>query len=123
MSKLETQDDGKREESIVNRSRQQKEQLVRKFEEILPFLKNYDKFGWIIPECDADPVYKILPDISDPANIPFKEFTVNVQTGWHSGGVYRVGDSVHKIDEDVTPIRDEWSSYCYKSHCVCKTGR
>lgn len=102
------------------RDRQEKEQLVRKFEEVLPILKNLDNFGWLIPECMADPVYHVYPDTSRPAEVAFRPFVVNVKTGWHSEVIYRDKNGTHRIPEGVTPIKDEWSDLCYRSNCVCK---
>lgn len=99
------------------RDRQEKEQLVRKFEEIVPILKNYDNFGWYVPSCDKDPVYKIYPDWFTTPSAPFKIFAVNVKTGWHSEIVYRDELGIHRIKEGITPISDDWRDTCYKSCC------
>lgn len=102
------------------RSTQEKNQLVRKFEEIAPFLKGVKKFGWTVPECDRDPVYHIHPDTSDPGKLAFKSLTVNVKTGWYGEYIYRDERGVHRVREGIAQIKDEWSDYCYRSNCVCK---
>lgn len=106
---------------LMNRDRQEAEALVRKMEEILPPLKKYSNFGWIVPECMGDPVYEVYPDFSDMSKgVPFKHVTINVQNGWHSEFVYHDENGVHRIKEGVTPVKDEWSTYCYRSNCICK---
>lgn len=100
------------------RAEQEKEQLVRKFEEIVPFLKNVNNFGWFVPECDKDPVYEIFPDTSEPNKVPFKRLTVNIKTGWHSEFVYRDELGVHRIKEGVSEIANDWRDICYKSCCT-----
>ena len=99
------------------RSRQETEQLVRKFEEILPFLKTQKNFGWLVPQCDRDPVYTIYPDYVDPNNIAFKKVTVNIQTGWHSEFIYRNDKGVHRVNEGTVQIQNDWQDVCYKSCC------
>lgn len=107
----------------MNRDRQEKDQLVRKFEEILPFLKNVNNFGWYIPTCDADPVYKVYPAEFGVESRAFKPFTVNVKTGWHSEVIYRDNRGVHRIREGVTPVNTkEWSDFCWRSNCTCKNN-
>lgn len=103
----------------MNRDRIEKEQLARKMGEILPFLNDLENFGWFIPECDADPVFRVVPSNCEPES-PFKPFTVNVQTGWHSEVIYRDKVGVHRIKEGVTPVKDEWSNHCWRSNCVCR---
>ena len=102
------------------RSSQEKKQLVRKFEEIVPMLKNLQTFGWIAPECDADPVYRVIPSDYDLQKATFRGIEVNVKTGWHSEYMYRDDRGVHRVREGIVPIKNEWSDYCYRSNCICK---
>jgi hypothetical protein len=104
----------------MNRDTIEKEQVARKIGEIVPFINTLKNFGWVIPECDADPVYEVYPDVSDPGNVPFKSFKVNLQTGWHSEVIYRDDKGTHRLKEGVTPVKDEWSDFCWRSDCVCK---
>jgi hypothetical protein len=99
------------------RSRQEKEQLVRKFEEIVPFLKTQDNFGWIIPP-KCDPVFHIHPIYDDPSKLAFKNMTINVKTGWHSEFIYRDSKGVHREPEGITPVDErEWVCDEYKFPC------
>ena len=100
------------------RSTQEKEQLVRKFEEIVPFLKTQNAWGWYVP-AKCDPVFVIYPDVSDPSNIAFKKIVINVKTGWHSEFIYRDADGVvRKVEEGITPVNEkEWVCDDYKFPC------
>lgn len=104
----------------MNRDLQQKEQLVRKFEEVLPFLKRVNRLGWIEPTCMADPVYEVFPDDTQLDTLQFEPFVINVKTGWHSEVVYRDNIGVHRIKAGTVDIKNEWSDYCYKANCICK---
>lgn len=102
------------------RDRQEKEQLVRKFEEFFPFLKSVNNFGWVIPKCDADPEYRLFPDTSSPHQVTFRPVTVNLKTGWHSEFVY-YDDGAHRVAEGIADVdTSDWSDYCYISNCTCK---
>jgi hypothetical protein len=103
----------------MNRGRQEKDQLVRKFEEILPFLSEFDSYGWVIPSCDADPVFTIYPAEHDPDKMYFTPVTINVQTGWHSAVSYRDNEGTRNLNEGITKVDSrEWSTRCAKSCCI-----
>ncbi len=102
------------------RDTQEKAQFVRKLEEIVPVLKNYDKIQWIVNVCDADPLFSVFS--SEYGNWDFRPFEVNLKTGWHSEVVYKDSKGVHRIPEGVTEISDDWSDMCYRGGCVCRDG-
>ena len=93
--------------------------MVRRFYEILPVMRDWDDFGWYIPQCDADPEYRVFPnDWNDPKFLPF---IVNFKTGWHSKVIYRDSDGkLQSIPEGVSEVSNCWSDRCYRSGCVCK---
>lgn len=91
----------------MNRDRQQKEQLVRRFEEIAPFLKNLQNFGWEIPPRN-NPVYKLYADVSDPASSAFKPFWINIKTGWHSDYIYRDEKGAHRVKAGFSAPPETW---------------
>ena len=99
------------------RSRQEREQLVRKFEDILPFIKTLQNFGWVKQsDCDKDPLYRLYP--SEFAEWQFRPVNVNAKNGWHGEFIYRDEKGTHRVREGITPIKDEWSDYCYKRCCT-----
>lgn len=67
---------------IMIRSWQERDTLVRRLEECVPYLKTLQSFAWTVPHRN-DPIYHIYP--SDFTRPDFRYLWINIKTGEYSG--------------------------------------